>query len=71
MLHQLHQAFFGVPPGSPQDARPLVEDIRSLVTAYKRGSWFARFVVWAITGTAGVGIAIQTIRGWFMGGGGS
>lgn len=66
MLSDLHSALLDVPPGSPKDAKPLIEEIRIVVRAYQRGSWFARFVVWSLPAVAGIGIAMEKIRGWFQ-----
>ena len=65
MLRDLHTALLGVPAGSPSDARPLLEDIRVVVRAYQRASWATRAVVWLLPAVAGLGVAYQTIRGWF------
>ena len=64
MLRELHHALLGVPPGSPSDAKPLLEEIRIVVTAYKRATWATRALIWLLPAIAGVGIAIQTIRSW-------
>lgn len=67
MLRDLHSALLEVPPGSPREARPLLEDIRIVIRAYHRANWATRAVVWLLPAVAGVGIAFQTIRGWFWG----
>ena len=64
MLRELHAALLEVPPGSPKDVRPLLEDVRIVVRAYQRASWATRALVWFLPTIAGLGAAIATIRGW-------
>ena len=65
MLRDLHSALLEVPAGSSKDARPLIEEVRIVVRAYQRASWVTRVIVWLLPAIAGVGVAAQTIRGWF------
>lgn len=65
MLTELHDALLGIPAGSAKDARPLLEEIRVVVSAYKRASWATRAVIWLLPALAGLGVAVQTMRSWF------
>lgn len=62
----LHSALLETPPGSPNDVRPLMEDIRVVVRSYHRASWATRALIWLLPAAAGVGIAAEKIRGWFV-----
>lgn len=66
MLEDLHEALLGVPAGSGTDAKPLLEDIRVVVMAYKRASWATRALIWMLPAIAGIGVAFQTVKGWFQ-----
>ena len=66
MLKDIHDALLSVPPGSPSDARPLLEDIRTVVRAYQRASWATRAIVWLLPAIAGIGVAFTTIKGWIV-----
>lgn len=48
MLTELYSVFMEVPKGYSVDERPFIEDLRVVVSAYKRGSWLARVLVWLI-----------------------
>ena len=63
MLAELHNALLKVPAGSLSDDRPLLEEIRVVVRAYKRASWATRWLFWGVPTIAGIGIAGQTISG--------
>lgn len=65
-IDDLHMALLEVPPGSSNSAKPLIEDIRVVVLAYKRGSWATRALVWLLPAIAGVGVAFEKIRGWIQ-----
>ncbi|WP_299830649.1 hypothetical protein [uncultured Roseobacter sp.] len=58
MVRDLHDALLRVPPGSPSDDRPLLEEIRLVVRAYRRGSWIAKVVVW------GAPVIVSAVIGW-------
>lgn len=64
MLEDLHTALMSVPPGSGPDAQPLIQEVRTVVNAYKRGSWAVRALIWLLPALAGVGIAIEKIAKW-------
>ena len=65
MLKDIHEALLSVPPGSPKDVKPLLEDVRMVVRTYHRASWATRAVLWLIPLAAGIGVALEKIRGWF------
>ena len=67
MLQDMHRALMEVPPGSPADERPLVEQMRVVCRAYQRGNWVVRAAIWVLPALAGVGVAIEKIREWFNG----
>lgn len=62
---ELRDAFFDVPPGSPDGTPNLITDIRVLTTNAKRASWIVRALVYLTMTIAGLGAAIAQIRGWF------
>ncbi|QRF66390.1 hypothetical protein [Ponticoccus alexandrii] len=62
---RIERALFDVPPGSPDDEKPLIEGIRIVWRAFQRGSWVARAVVYAIPTIAAVGLAAGQIKEWF------
>lgn len=66
MLRDLHYALLEVPPGSSKETRPLIEEVRVVVRAYQRASWATRAIVWLLPAIAGIGVATQTIRNWFV-----
>ena len=61
MLEDLHNAFLSVPAGSPSDAKPLLEKIRTVVITHERASWLTRATVWLLPTVAGLGFAVQAI----------
>jgi hypothetical protein len=65
MLKDIHAALLEVPAGSPKDMKPLLEDVRTVVRSYHRASWLTRSLIWLIPLAAGMGVAIEKIRGWF------
>lgn len=64
MVVEIHQALFAVPPGSPPDEKPLLEDIRVVCRAYKRAKWTTRAIIWLLPTAAGLGMAVETIWKW-------
>ena len=60
----LRQALFEVPPGSPDDERPLIEGLRVMWRSYQRGSWLARMLMWLVPAMAAFGAAISQMKGW-------
>lgn len=64
---ELNRAFFEVPIGSPQDERPLIEDIRTMRNDYKRRKWAGRMLVWVIPTGAGLVLGLEDIVRWVRG----
>lgn len=65
MLAEIHEALFTVPVGSPDDERPLIHDIRTIVRAYSRARWSTRMIVWLLPTIAALGVAVKTIVTWW------
>jgi len=61
MLREIHAALFDRPPGARNDERPLLEDLRTVVQAYKRASWVTRMVIWMLPTLAAIGASIQWV----------
>lgn len=66
MLRDLHSALLEVPAGSGPDVKPLIEDLRIVVNAYKRASWATRAFVWFLPTVAALGVSAKTIKDWFF-----
>ncbi len=69
MLRELHTAFLSIPTGSPPGTLPFIQEVRIVVRAYGRLSWFGRLVAWfmaMVAATAATGKALQVIRSWFV-----
>lgn len=64
MLKDLHDAFMEPPKGDP-NGRSLIQDIREVVTVYKRGSWLTKAMLWLVPTIAGVIAAWGKIVQWF------
>ena len=62
---ELYEALLELPPGSLETDRPLLQDIRKVVQAYKRMSWAARATIWVLSFIGVVGGAVGTLMGWF------
>ena len=60
LLYDLYE----VPKGSPEDVRPLIQEIRIVVRAYQRSRWATRLVMWILPAVAGVGLAIEALSRW-------
>lgn len=67
-VDKLHRTLFEVPPGSPDDERPLIEGLRIVWRSYQRGSWTVRAVVWLTPAIAAVLASIAAIAGYLKGG---
>lgn len=48
MVDELYRVFMLPPEGYSSDEKPFIEDLRLIVSAYKRGSWLARVLVWLV-----------------------
>jgi len=48
MLHEMHAALLQVPTGAPTGTKPLLQEIHSLVIAYKRAGWVTRSLIWFV-----------------------
>lgn len=64
-IMELKKAFLEVPPGSPKEERPLLENLRMVVKAYQRASWSTRALIYTVPVLAMLGASYQTILGWF------
>ena len=64
-VDKLYASLLETPDGSPDDARPFLEEARIVIRAYQRASWATRALVWLLPAIAGVGIAVEKIRSWF------
>lgn len=64
---ELHDAFMKVPTGSPPETATLLESLRVVVSAYQKGSWLFRAIVWLVGFIVAAGAALQTLK--FTGGG--
>lgn len=69
MLYETHELttrmytqLFETPMGASKDTASLVQSLRRLVTAYERGSWAARALVWVLPTIVSMGVAIA--MGW-------
>ncbi|MFQ6554111.1 hypothetical protein AAD018_017345 [Aestuariibius insulae] len=74
MLVEVHEQMgvlmrdlYGVPEGSPDDVRPLIYEMRTVVRAFQRASWVTRLLIWLLPTLAGLGVAIREITRWFGG----
>lgn len=64
-VNQLYTALMEVPPGSPEGTSSLLQTTNRMATSYNRGLWATRMFIWLLPALAGVGVAVQTIKGWF------
>lgn len=67
-IMELRAALLEKAPGSPSDEKPLLEDIRIVIRAYKRASWATRAVIWALPTAALIGASLKSLVSYFTGG---
>lgn len=56
MLLELHNAFLKKPLGAGEKDKPLLEDVREIVQAYKRFGWLFKTILWATPIISGVAV---------------
>ena len=64
-VSDLHQQFL---EPSPTGEPPLAQRLIKTVIAFERGSWLAKFTVWAILGASSLAGAIKVLTGFHGGG---
>ena len=61
----LKAAFLDKPLGTPENEPSLIEGMRIVWEAYRRGSWLLRVLAFLVTAVAAVGGAVASVKGWW------